>query len=382
MSQFRFMRLFMAICLSLVLFGFSFCTPSRKVSDPNATIETKNLYQNLEKIAQNGYLVGHQDALAYGVKWKYVNNQSDVKSVAGDYPGLYGWELGHLELGNKINLDSVPFEDMRRFIREGYERGGAITISWHGVNPINGKSAWDTTRNTISKILPDGAYHHTFVKQLDKVADFLKSLNGANGKAIPILFRPFHECSGNWFWWGVTGGNAQEYKALFRFSIDYLRIKKNLNNLLVVYNTGTEFTNEEEFLERYPGDDYVDILSFDTYQRKPTSSTLFAKNLDRHLEVVCNVANERGKLAAVGEIGYNQIPDQNWFTNTIGPVFKKHKIAYMLLWRNAGYKWNEKEMEYYAPFKGHESEADFVKYAKQPETLFEKDAAAYKLYNR
>lgn len=92
--------------------------------DKKATVETIALFQSLLQItSEKKYLVGHQDALAYGVNWKYEPGRSDVKDLTGDQPALYGWEIGHLELGDAFNIDSVPFHKMKDFIREGYERG-------------------------------------------------------------------------------------------------------------------------------------------------------------------------------------------------------------------------------------------------------------------
>ena len=64
-------------------------------------------------------MFGHQDDLAYGVGWKYEKGRSDIKDVTGDYPAVYGWELGHLEIDSPYNLDSVPFNTMQQLIRDG-----------------------------------------------------------------------------------------------------------------------------------------------------------------------------------------------------------------------------------------------------------------------
>ena len=118
-------------------------------------------------------MFGHQDDLAYGVNWRYVEGRSDVKDVVGDYPAVYGWELGNIEHELPYNLDSVPFDKMRNFIQQGFERGGVITISWHADNPLNGESAWDTT-HAVQSILPGGTRHELYKIWLDRVAAFLE----------------------------------------------------------------------------------------------------------------------------------------------------------------------------------------------------------------
>src|SRR5690606_21476500 len=127
--------------------------------DKEATTETINLYNNLKKLVDKGIMFGHQDDLAYGVKWKYIPGKSDVKELVGDYPAVYGWELGNLEHDSLTNLDSVPFDKMKNFIREAYERGGVNTISWHNDNPINLESSWDTTHGGVAAVLPGGIKH-------------------------------------------------------------------------------------------------------------------------------------------------------------------------------------------------------------------------------
>src|SRR5690242_6908752 len=171
-------------------------------SDKMATKEAVNLYRNLKKLLNKGVMFGHQDDLAYGVGWKYQKDRSDIKDVTGDYPAVYGWELGHLEIDAAMNLDSVPFKTMQQLIRKGYERGGLITISWHLNNPLTGKTAWDPAEGTVASILPGGSKHDLYKSWLDKIALFLNGLKGSRGEMIPVLFRPFHELNGNWFWWG------------------------------------------------------------------------------------------------------------------------------------------------------------------------------------
>ncbi len=198
-----------------------------KPADPQATKETVNLYGNLKKLAGSGIMFGHQDDLAYGVGWKYTPGKSDVKEVTGDYPAVYGWDLGGIELDNANNLDGIPFKKMRQFIQEGYERGGVITISWHARSPLGKeKGAWDTTHGTVTSILPGGDQHTLYKDWLDKVAAFLLSLKGKKGELIPVLFRPYHELTGNWFWWCRNACTDFEFKTLWRFTMYYLQQEK------------------------------------------------------------------------------------------------------------------------------------------------------------
>ncbi|AXY73910.1 beta-mannosidase [Paraflavitalea soli] len=352
-------------------------------ADPLATKETVNLYRNLKQLANSGGIMfGHQDDLAYGVGWKYVPGRSDVKDVTGDYPAVYGWDLGGIELDNANNLDGIPFKKMRQYIQEGYERGGVITISWHARSPLGKeKGAWDTTHGTVRAILPGGEQHALYTEWLDKVAAFLLSLKGKKGELIPVLFRPYHELTGNWFWWCRNACTDFEFKTLWRFTMYYLQQEKKVHHLLYVYNTSGDFTTKAEFLQRYPDDDMVDMVSFDAYQYEdPQTNDWFVKHTQVLMGILDEVAKEKNKLAAFTETGYEAIPYAHWWTETLLKAIGEYKISYVLVWRNHGYApWNQK-MHYYAPYKGQASEADFIKFYQLERTLFEKEVAERKLY--
>ncbi|MBP7556188.1 MAG: beta-mannosidase, partial [Chitinophagaceae bacterium] len=122
---------FFRLLLAGVLLLFTFFLKAQKPADPLATPAAKRLFAGLDRLSKTHTLFGHQDALAYGVGWKGISGNSDVKIVTGDYPAVYGWDLGHLELDSARNLDGIPFTKMREYIREGYDREAVITISWH-----------------------------------------------------------------------------------------------------------------------------------------------------------------------------------------------------------------------------------------------------------
>lgn len=363
-----------------IVYGFLFVAVSSSASelpsDKNATKETINLYKNLRKLADKGFMFGHQDDLAYGVGWKYEENRSDIKDVTGDYPAIYGWELGHLEIDAPVNLDSVPFKTMQQLIRKGYERGGVITISWHLNNPLTGKTAWNPAEGTVASVLPGGSKHDLFKTWLDKVAAFMNGLKGSRDEFIPVIFRPYHELNGNWFWWGGKNCTADEFKKLWTFTVSYLREEKKLHHLLYAYNTD-RYSSKDEYLQKYPGDEWVDVIGFDIYQRN-SSNDKFIADIDKMLSMLEEIAKEKNKIPALTEFGGN-LNDNNWWTGTFLKVLSNHKISYVLGWRNAGLKAGG-EFEYYVPYKGHATAADFVKFYQSEKTFFQKDVNNEKLY--
>lgn len=335
-------------------------------SDPKASPEAVKLFQKMMKMQHEGLMFGHQDALAYGTSWYAEEGRSDVKDVCGDYPAIIGWELGHLELGDSYSLDSVFFENIRKGIQYADKLGGINTISWHFTNALTGGSAWDvSSKETVASILPGGAKHEIYLLYLNKLADFMLSLKTEEGKFIPVLFRPFHEHTGSWFWWGKNLCTVDEYKALWRFTVTYLRDTKNLHNLLFSYSTD-RFSTEADYLERYPGDDLIDLLGFDLYDRGAD----YPSTLSNCARIIQKVAAEKGKIGAVTEAGGPIAKNAAWWTTTLLSSLRPYELSYVLVWRNPFTK--AKDMPF-GPSKGSPSEQDFVKFYKDPKTLFLKD---------
>jgi len=111
--------------------------------DHNATEQTVALYEFLRDFSGNGTMFGHQDDLAYGIGWWAEDRRSDVKDVCGDYPAVFGWDLGDITREN--NLDGVNFDNMINWMRSIHQMGGIITISMHLDNPISNQNAWDNS---------------------------------------------------------------------------------------------------------------------------------------------------------------------------------------------------------------------------------------------
>lgn len=354
-------------------------TETKFPCDKNATTETVKLYQNLFKLLDKGIMFGQQDALAYGVNWRYEEGRSDIKDVTGDHPAIYGWDLGGTEHNSPNDIDGVPFDKMKRWIGEIYDRNGVNTISWHMDNPFTGKNAWDITPNSFASILPKGTKHDLYKKWLDNSIVFFNSIKGKDGKKVPILFRPFHELTGNWFWWCQNNATPEQFKEVWKFTVNYYQ-SKGVHNLIYVYNT-SDFGSKEEFMKYYPGDDYVDIISFDKYlYDNPTRDNSFVEKCQLQFKIMDEVAKERGKIAAFAETGYEQIPYDKFWTKTLMDAIGNYKISFVLAWRNHGWQESENKMHYYVPFKGHPNEKDFIDFYNLEKTLFQKDVSKQNLY--
>lgn len=377
----------MLICFQIAKAQSSFVTEKNRRQtlrdlpcDKKATKETVTLYHNLKKLLNKGIMFGHQDDLAYGVGWKYIPGKSDVKEVTGDYPAVYGFELGRIELDHVVNIDSVPFDSMRNYIKTVRDRGAVITLSWHLNNPLTGKTAWDAAEGTVASILPGGSKNLLYKSWLDKVAAFIVSLKDKNSVPIPVILRLFHELNGNWFWWGGDHCTPEQFKQLWKFTVSYLRDTKNIHQLLYAYNTD-RFNSKEDYLLKYPGTEWTDVIGFDIYQRMrgEEGNKEFLKSADTMLTMLTEIAQERNKIPALTEFGYGQVPDSTWWTKVLLKALDHHKISYALTWRNAGFSPSGKA-EFYLPYKGQQSEKDFVEFYNAPNILCQKVVTKEHLY--
>ncbi|MFO7869009.1 MAG: glycosyl hydrolase [Bacteroidales bacterium] len=336
--------------------------------DPKATQSVHSVWSFLTKDTDK-IMFGHQDSLSYGIGWKYADNpqkaDSDIYRVCGDFPAFFGWDLGHIETGSTLNIDKVPFDDMRKNIQKAYTMGGIQTISWHPTNPITGGDTWDTSVRVLEKILPGGTHHHQFTQWLDAIADFMLSLIDEKGTAIPVIFRPYHEHTGNWFWWGDELCSREEYINLWEFTITHLRDTRNCHNLLYCYSTD-KVTSKEQYLNKYPGNEWVDILGIDVYDF-PHQGVDFEKVLPECLRILEKIGKDVQKPYALTETGNLCVEPETWWTQSLLKLTHPFNIKWFLVWINI------EQAQYYGPHPQNKSADDFVSFYKHPQTAFLKD---------
>lgn len=377
------MKTIFIVTLSAVmtLAGFSQKLPGP--ADKKATKETVNLFRSLYELKNKGVMYGHQDDLMYGSKWWYEKDRSDTKDFTGDYPAVAGFELGHLELGNARSLDSVSFTQIAEQIKAHYNRGGVITISWHLNNPLTmqdpealkrrqGGTAWDvSSKEVVASILPGGKNHDLFNTWLERLATFFISIKDDKGKPIPFIFRPWHEHSGSFFWWGTNICTDEQYAALWRYTVTFLRDKKKIHNILYAYNTD-RVTSLEQYMRGYPGDDVIDMLSLDMYDR----GEQFGPELDKALGFVTAEAIKRNKLTALSETGGRR-GMANWWSEVLLPVVSKYPVGYVLTWRHTYRPRFPMGGNVNQPFPD-----DFKNFYNSPRSLFLKEIQVPNVYTR
>jgi len=375
------------IFLFITMIGCQGNTKRTALVDPDATEETKNLFKNLKELAPDALLFGHQNTLAYGVHWRDEPGRSDVKDVTGSYPAIYGWDANVILPATRPDRPGyeVQSELLRNWILEGYDRGGVITMSWHMWNPVTEQNFYDTTP-AVHAIIPGGERHEYYKSQLDTLALFFSSLRSEEtGELVPVIFRPFHEHNGDWFWWCRAFTTEEDFVTLWQFTVEYLRDEKNVHNLLYSISpdrSRIDLDNfRDDFLWGYPGDKYVDIIGIDNYwdlghPANETQAPARFEQFVRSLEYTVEIAREKNKIAALTEGGLEAIPDPAFWTETllagIAANETTREIAWVLVWRNANME-TDRQDHYYAPYPGQVSAGDFVRFRENPFVLFEDD---------
>lgn len=333
----------------------------KNLADKQATDQTAALFYNLQKLSATHMLFGQQDYASDGYGWIDLDDRCDAKELTGSYPALNSFDFLHFTNGDYMEHKDPAY--IKKLMMQTYARGGVISFCWHYLNPITKKSFYDTTA-VVKHILPGGASHETFKESLRIIGDYANNAKTARGDLVPIIFRPWHEFDGDWFWWGKSHCTADEFKNLYRFTVTYLRDSMHVRNFLYAFSPDCRFTTEEQYLERYPGDEYVDLVGMDNYwDFNPKGSGINA--VIKKTQIISAIAQKRNKLAAITETGFEKIKDTTWYTKKLLHAMKSKgvKLAYVAVWRG----------DNYLPYPGHPAANDFIKFRKDPLVLFEED---------
>lgn len=322
----------------------------------------QQLLDRLQQLQVRGYMVGHQDDPFYGLTWEWERGRSDMKECSGDWPAVMGFDLGGIEMGDEKNLDSVPFTRIREELIAHHQRGGIVTLSWHPRNPFAGGTAWDNQDTVaVKSTLPGGLQHRKFLLWMKRVSNFLKTLRTDNDRPIPIIFRPWHENNGGWFWWGSKQCTPQDYKALWCMLQDYL-LSEGFDNL--VWSWSPNLGIQPTAFDTYPGDDRVDLLGVDAYQWGTEQD--FVRDLENDMKTLTTFCEQHHKLLAITECGFKNLPDPTWWTRVLKPIMDKYPICYFLIWRNAKH-------EYFGPAPGEKNALYFNEMIRSSNVLMLKD---------
>lgn len=355
-----------------IFFTYLICLSSAKASDnilvdKQATPKTKALFVNLKKMQTEGKtLFGQQDAILYGRTWVGDEDRSDVKDITGSHPAVIG-----LDFAGVTKYDEKSNQKLIKAVQDTYRRGGIVSFSWHMSNPANdGSFYWaQDSIKVIPDILEGGKLHEKYKRYLKAVADVSAQFKTDEGELIPVIFRPYHEFDGEWFWWGKGHCAKDEFVSLWQFTVRYLRDHLGVHNFIYAFSPDCRFKTETDFMDYYPGEDYVDMLGMDNYWDFRPDGANNPKLAEKKLAIVADIAAKRNKLVALTETGLEGVKQVDWFTATLLPILQKVKVCYVLVWRNASDNINH----YYAPDKGHPAETDFKKFCNDDNIIMQSD---------
>ena len=351
--------------------------------DKNASTETVALFYNLRNLGKSKTLIGQQDAFN---SFYQNSGSSDIKKTTGNDPSILGSDF--MFITDKDNPNNNWYVQQENKIiqdtKDAYTKGMINTFCWHLREPYNEKSFYsadmtsEQRTDAFKSLLPGGKFNDWYKKKLDKVASVVSNLKDTNGKQIPIIFRPFHEFDGNWFWWGANYCTTEEYISVYRFTVNYLRDTKNVHNILFAFSPDNSYTTPSSYLSRYPGDDYVDVLGMDNYGDFDNKGTSGASLANSKLKLISDLAISKNKIAALTETGYRVTSTtpaiNNWFSTYLYDAITNNnlQIAYVMFWSNTS-------SGYYVPTPGNSNVADFQNFTLKSKIILQNNIS--KMYS-
>lgn len=278
---------------------------SKTLSNPNASDRTKRLYSFLVDVYGKYIISGNYAAEKNGIGGLESREFKELKRQFNEYPAIMGLDLIELSPSRASHgsVSNVVLHAM-----EWNAKGGIVTLAWHwnapdGYLEVNGQPWWrgfyaDSTNFNLGKALsgedPEG--YEKLLSDIDAIAEALKELEAMD---IPILWRPLHEAGGDpkwnnpWFWWGTSG--AGPYKELWILLYDRLTNYHKIDNLIWVWNA--------QNVDWYPGDEYVDMISYDIYADEHDTTT------QKEIFDYIKGSTSTNKIIALSENGVIPDPD-------------------------------------------------------------------------
>lgn len=397
---------------------------SVKLADDQADKKTLALYQYLKAVGESSSVIyGHMEDTVLKAGSSALS-YSDTEDVTGSISAIDGLDCGghfsgfankfisrYPEEAEKLKIvddDSTAEDDIKAaaaFSNISIQNGAIITLSSHMPNfayaekkenadSINKtydkfnylKDSYELTGDCMNNILPGGEFNEAYRAHLDLIAEYAKLIEG------PVLFRPLHENTGGWFWWGNTFCTPDTYKSVFKYTVDYMRDVKGIHNFIYLYGPGSEAANEAEYEERYPGDGYVDMVGFDSYDDSPneTENYTFQNDFKNTIRLTNSFAKKHNKLFAVTETGIKNPNDKallptgngrkDWYNEILDIVTdKEFNCCYFMLWSNYS-----SSGSYYTSFvvsknnddntlTGHEMLDNFISFYNDQRSIFASD---------
>jgi mannan endo-1,4-beta-mannosidase len=227
---------------------------------PNVSAGAQALLDLLYRLSGTATMTGQHNQPIHGSAWT-----ERITGITGAVPALWGFEIGFSAPGT---LDGIDRREAN--LAEAiawHERGAVITATWHAVSPpddepveFRGGIIRDLSAGERREVLRPGSnLYRRWCAQVDLAAGLLGRLGEAG---VPVLWRPYHEMNGPWFWWG---GDAEFLVGLWHQLYERLVGGHGLTNLVWVWSPNAAYGDALPFPPFFPGHEVVDVLGMDTY---------------------------------------------------------------------------------------------------------------------
>ncbi len=297
------------LCAIFLCVPFSAAAQSApQTVNPHASPEARALLAYIDSISGKGIITGQHN---------YPNDESRwtdrTLELTGKYPGLFGQDFGFSGGEDKDSALSRP--GMIEEAERQWANGSIIALTWHAVRPTDDEPV--TFHDSVQGHLTDYEWHelltpgtplyNRWCEQVDVIAGYLRQLREAH---VPVLFRPYHEMNGSWFWWGGRPGHDGS-AAIYRQLYDRYVNKFHLDNLVWVWNVNAPGGSAGPVADYFPGADFADLASIDIY------GEFKQEYYDSMLALAA------GKPIALAEVG--EVP-------SLDVLAKQPRWAYFMVW--------------------------------------------------
>jgi len=250
------------VTLAVILGCASWAHAAPEPVNAHATPEARALLAYLDSISGQATITGQHNFPNDASRWTDL-----AYDLTAKYPGLFGQDFGFSAGDDKDSVLSRPA--MIEEVKRQYRNGAVIALTWHTVRPTEDEPV--TFRDSVQGQLTNYEWHELLTPgtllynrwcgQVDVIAGYLRQLRDAH---VPVLFRPYHEVNGNWFWWGGRP-NKDGSAALYRQIYDRFVNVHHLDNLVWVWNVNSPSGNAGPIADYYPGPQFADVVTMDIY---------------------------------------------------------------------------------------------------------------------
>lgn len=280
-------------------------TQAAAPANPGATQMVKDVLNYFDTVKANNQIISGQ--YVRGQKYGYLETDHIADLTGGKYPAMIGFDL--LYKATTLTDLSIWRSSVVDQAADYWKKGGLVTISWHETNPLDTTAddgGWNSVISGMSQAnfdlvtTPGTTQYNKWLAHIDAMAEYLKALRD---QGVVVLWRPYHEMNGAWFWWG--GKSTASYKKLWQNMYDRYTNYHGLNNLIWVWSPAKELPLNSGY---YPGDAYADLGGVDFYTNAQNDANFAAANT----QLASIMGSKAYGLSEVGLVPYGDSVQANY----------------------------------------------------------------------